>query len=121
MIKTISLALPKFHYTGFQPFCLPVSPLFKSHAEIFHLFQKRKKFLKPPNAIKVHGPDGEFPQMLKDCASEFSSVLAFLFCRCTSSTVFPSSWKRVVVYLVPTVGDRSNPSNCRPITLTACV
>ncbi len=39
---------------------------------------------------------------------------------CLSTSTFPSCWKYAYIQLVPKKGDRSNPSNYRPIALLSC-
>ena len=48
-------------------------------------------------------------------------VLCRLFRLILISCTYPSSWKHALVQPVPTKGDRSNPSNYRPIALTSAV
>ena len=48
-------------------------------------------------------------------------VLCHLFCLILISCTYPSSWKHTLVQPVPKKGDRSNPSNYRPIALTSAV
>ena len=99
----------------------PVSPLSEPMPKFFICSKTVWKFLKALNAKKAHGPDGVPPRILKECASVLAPVLARLFRRCISSRMFPSSWKHALVHPVPKKGDRSNPSNYRPIALTASI
>ncbi len=47
--------------------------------------------------------------------------LVKLFHLCLSTSIFPSCWKYAYVQPVPAKGDRSNPSNYRPIALLSCL
>ncbi len=47
--------------------------------------------------------------------------LVKLFHLCVSISTFPSCWKYAYVHPVPKKGDRSNPSNYRPIALLSCI
>ena len=70
---------------------------------------------------KAFGPDGIPPRVLKECARELSPVLSRLFRLILKTGIYPSSWKHVLVQPVPKKGDRSNPSNYRPIALTSSI
>ncbi len=71
----------------------------------------------PQNA---YGPDGVPPIVLKNCASVVTPCLVKLFRLCLSTSTFLSCWKYAHVQPVPKKGDRSNPSNYRPIALLSC-
>ena len=70
---------------------------------------------------KASGPDGVPPRFLKEFAEELAPVLCRLFRLILISCTYPSSWKHALVQPVPKKGDRSNPSNYRPIALTSAV
>ena len=70
---------------------------------------------------KASGPGGIPPRFPKEFAEELAPVLRHLFCLIIFSCTYPSSWKHALVQPVPKKGDRSNPSNCRPIALTSAV
>ena len=69
------------------------------------------------NTRKAYGPDGIPPVVLKNCASELAPCLVKLFRLCLSTETYPSCWKSALIHPVPKKGDRSNPSNYRPIAL----
>ena len=73
------------------------------------------------DAKKAHGSDGVPPVVLKNCASELTPCLGKLFRLCLSTNTFPSSWKFALIQPVPKKGDRSLPSNYRPIALTSTI
>ncbi|KAK3884497.1 hypothetical protein Pcinc_011235 [Petrolisthes cinctipes] len=73
------------------------------------------------NTRKAYGPDGIPPVVLKNCASVLTPCLGKLFRLCLSFNTFPSSWKFALIQPVPKKGDRSQPSNYRPIALTSCL
>lgn len=70
-------------------------------------------------ANKSPGPDGIPAILLKNCAKELSPHLAKLFNLSYSSGIFPTSWKLAHVFPIPKKGDKSMPSNYRPIALTS--
>ncbi len=73
------------------------------------------------NPRKAYGPDGVPPIVLKNCASVLTPCLVKLFRLCLSTSTFHSCWKYAYVQPVPKKGDRSNPSNYRPIALISCL
>ncbi|MPC38763.1 hypothetical protein E2C01_032277 [Portunus trituberculatus] len=73
------------------------------------------------NPRKAYGPDGVPLFVLKNCASVLAPCLAKPFQHCLSTSTFPSCWKFAYIQTVPKKGDRSNPSNYRPIALISCL
>ena len=70
---------------------------------------------------KAYGPDGIPPRVLKECAHQLAPVIARLFRLCLTTCTFPSSWKHALVQPIPKKGNRSDPSNYRPIALTSSI
>ena len=66
---------------------------------------------------KAPGKDGFTPQLLQVCARGIASSLACLFNRSFEEGVVPSEWKEAVVTPVFKKGDRTVPTNYRPISL----
>ncbi len=73
------------------------------------------------NPQKAYGPDGVPPIVLKNCPSVLTLCLVKLFGLCLSTSTFPSCWKLAYVQPVPRKGNRSNPSNYRPVALLSCL
>ncbi len=73
------------------------------------------------NPRKAYGPDGVPPIVLKNCASVLTPCLVKLFRLCLSTSTFLSCWKYAHIQPVPKKGDRSNPSDYRPIALPSCL
>ncbi len=73
------------------------------------------------NPQKTYGPDGVPSIVLKNCASLLTPCLVKLFRLCLSTSTFPACWKYAYLQPVPKKGDRSNPSNYRPIALLSCL
>ena len=67
------------------------------------------------------GPDGVPPIVPQNCAFVLAPCLVKLFQLCLSTFTFPSCWKFVYIQPVPKEGDRSNPTNYRPIALISCL
>lgn len=62
---------------------------------------------------------------VREFATELAPVLArtfpnFAIVECLLK-IFPASWKQILVHLIPNMGDRSKPSNYRPIALTSFI
>jgi hypothetical protein len=65
------------------------------------------------------GPDCIHPKVLKECASALALPYQLLFSLSFSSGVLPSPWRRAIIHPVYKGGDRHDPSNYRPISLTS--
>ena len=83
--------------------------------------RKVRRVLRSLKTDKASGPDGVPPRFLKEFAEELAPVLCRLFRLILISCTYPFSWKHALVQPVPKKGDRSNPSNYRPIALTSAV
>ena len=70
---------------------------------------------------KAYGPDGIPPRILREFAVELAPVLCCLFRLILKTGIYPSPWKHSLVQPVPKKGDRSNPSNYRPIALSSAI
>ena len=73
------------------------------------------------NANKAVGPDIISNRMLASVKEEIWKPLCILFNKSLREKVFPSDWK--IVHVIPLFknGDKSLPSNYRPISLLSCV
>ena len=100
------------------PSDLPLShtmpPLIISHHKV-------RRALLALDVKKAHGPDGVPARFLKEFADELSPVLSRLFRLILNTHTYPTPWKHPLVQPVPKKGDRSNPSNYRPIALTSTI
>ena len=72
------------------------------------------------NVNKACGPDLISHKMLKECAHTVSKPLHILFSRSLNEGCFPDSWKIAQVTPIFKKGDKSLPSNYRPISLLSC-
>ncbi|XP_052752478.1 uncharacterized protein LOC128201041 [Galleria mellonella] len=68
---------------------------------------------------KSSGPDGIPAVVLKQCAPELCPVLTRLFTISYSTGQFPLTWKTTLLHPVPKKGDKSDPSNYRPIAIAS--
>jgi hypothetical protein len=57
--------------------------------------------------------------LLKETAKEITPALAFIFQASINQGKIPSDWKTTIVAPVFKKGDRGQPSNYRPISLTS--
>ena len=99
----------------------PTQPLSNPIPSIIISARKVRRVLRSLKTDKASGPDGIPPRFLKEFADELAPVLCRLFRLILISCTYPSSWKHALIQPVPKKGDRSNPSNYRPIALTSAV
>ncbi len=77
--------------------------------------------LKKLKTCKSPGPDGLHPHILKEYAQELSQPLYALFRRSLDEGCLPEDWKQAQVTLIFKKGNRHQPGNYRPVSLTAVV
>ena len=99
----------------------PTQPLSNPIPSIIISARKVRRVLRSLKTDKASGPDGIPPRFLKEFADELAPVLCRLFRLILISCTYPFSWKHALIQPVPKKGDRSNPSNYRPIALTSAV
>ena len=80
-----------------------------------------KKLLNNLNPHKAMGPDGIGPRVLKELSHELAPGLCHLFQKSLDSGIVPSDWKTANVSPVFKKGQRYDPANYRPISLTCVV
>ena len=73
------------------------------------------------NVNKAPGPDKISPRILKETKHQISKTLAVLFNKSLALGEVPSDWKRANVTPIFKKGDKSQPGNYRPISLTSVV
>ena len=79
-----------------------------------------EKLLSKLNPHKASGPDKIKPIILKTLSTELSPILEVLFQKSLEEGSLPSQWKSAYVSPIFKKGEKSNPENYRPISLT-CV
>ena len=67
------------------------------------------------------GPDCVPSSLLTNCATELAPVLLLIFSHSLTHGVIPDSWKRAAVIPIYKSGDKTVPSNYRPISLTSVI
>ena len=78
-----------------------------------------KKLLSSLNPNKAAGPDRISSRVLKELADELYRPLAALFQNSLNSGLVPKQWKSALVTPIYKKGDKHNPANYRPVSLTS--
>ena len=79
------------------------------------------KALDKINANKTSGPDCIAPRVLKEAKFQLCRPLSLLFTKSFNSGKIPDDWKLANVTPIQKKGDKTTPSNYRPISLTSVV
>ena len=69
-------------------------------------------------AEKSQGPDGINPKLLKECKNVLCDPLTLLFNKFMREEKLPSAWKKENITPIHKGGDKTEPSNYRPVSLT---
>ena len=80
---------------------------------------KMFKVLHSLNPSKSPGPDQIHPKILKELANELSYPLTLLFNKSMSEGKILTHWKEAEVRPIYKKGDKKNPGNYRPVSLTS--
>ncbi|MEL7079481.1 MAG: reverse transcriptase domain-containing protein, partial [Cyanobacteria bacterium J06582_2] len=79
------------------------------------------KLLKNLDGNKAAGPDEIHPKILKEIANEFTPVLTHFLRQSLATNSVPSTWETATICPIHKKGDRSDPANYRPVSLTSIV
>ena len=77
--------------------------------------------LKKLNIKKAQGPDSIHPQLLRETRAEIAEPLSDLFKKSLSTSEIPTPWKVGRITAIHKKGDKSQPANYRPVSLTSIV
>ena len=75
--------------------------------------------IKKLSSNSAGGPDGIPTSLLINCAEEISPAMKIFFSHSLSSILIPTSFRESAIIHVFKSGDKSLPSNNRPISLTS--
>ena len=67
---------------------------------------------------KSQGPDNLHPKLIKECSHQLLIPLKESFSKSLTESKLPDIWKRANVTTIHKNGDKTNPENYRPISLT---
>ena len=76
------------------------------------------KLLQALNISKAAGPDSIRPRVLKELSSELAPIFTLLFQASIHQQSLPDIWKHANVNPIYKKGDKTNPSNYRPVSFT---
>ena len=94
---------------------LPITPLLNVPISVDGV----KKLLSTLDSSKSCGPDNIPARILKYCCDEIAPVLTVIFTQSLNLGNLPEDWLTANVTPIFKKGDRANPSNYRPISLTS--
>ena len=77
-----------------------------------------QKLLSDLNPHKAMGPDGLHPRVLKTLAAVIAPTLQIIFQKSLDTGKVPADWKKANVCPIFKKGERYNPANYRPVSLT---
>ena len=79
------------------------------------------ELLQKTNANKSMGPDGVPPKFLKECYRELASPITIIIRESLESGILPNLWKVAKICSIFKKGDKTDPLNYRPISLTCII
>lgn len=100
------------------PTVLP-GPTCKAMPAINVTVQGVEKLLRGLHTRKASGPDGLTPTILKECSSRIAPILTIIYQKSISTGDLPRDWLRANVTPLYKKGNRSEPANYRPVSLTS--
>lgn len=79
------------------------------------------KKLKNLNTSKSPGPDEVHPRVLKENATVLAPALTLLYNNLLSTHTIPDEWRTAIISAIFKKGDKSDPGNYRPVSLTCII
>ena len=80
-----------------------------------------KKVLNKLNVNKSGGPDNITPRLLRKCSQSLAKPLSIIFNKSLQTGDVPAAWREANVSPLYKKGDKTNPLNYRPVSLTSTV
>lgn len=80
-----------------------------------------KKVIVKLKASKSQGPDNLHPKLIKECLEQLIKPLKNIFTKSLNESKLPEVWKQANVTAIFKSGEKINPENYRPISLTSVV
>ena len=68
---------------------------------------------------KSPGPEGIHPLLLKECAAVLAKPLSLIFQQSYKTGILPDDWKTAHIVPIFKKGNRTDPANYRPVSLTS--
>ena len=78
-----------------------------------------EKIISKLNVNKSAGPDGLHPRVLRETAGSIAIPLQIIFKKSLQQEQLPTAWKRATITPIFKKGNRKDPSNYRPVSLTS--
>jgi hypothetical protein len=94
----------------------------ETEIELEHIIFERSEILKTLKNLKqsaAPGPDGISPKILKEMRFEIVNVIQKIFQKSIDSGTVPADWKKATVTPIYKKGQKSDPANYRPVSLTS--
>ena len=92
----------------------PMSPVIITQEDVF-------KILRSLNSNKAAGPDNLHPRLLIESAAHISLPLSRIFNMSLAKKSVPNDWRTANIIPIFKKGDKDNPGNYRPISLTSAI
>ena len=70
---------------------------------------------------KAPGPDSIHPRIIVECAEQITEALKIIFQQSFDTGIIPTEWKRAHITALFKSGDKAEPGNYRPVSLTCIV
>ena len=96
----------------------------RTKEKLSNLVVSEPQMLKALQSLKVDkspGPDGLHPRVLKEVSAEIAQPLTVLFNTTILKGKIPKAWKNAEVKPIFKKGDKTDPGNYRPVSLTSIV
>ena len=103
--------LPEFELKNLQETC----------TEIYISVDEVKKKLQQLDPNKAQGPDKIPAKVLKELSEELALPLTVLFSKSLEKGILPSDWKKAEITAIFKKGNKTDPGNYRPVSLTCIV